>query len=145
MTSTKDNLIEGLLNFAEAGNDIELGKLGGQMLSQVLDGYSDVAADEECTFAFPSMMISSSKRVESFVAIFPTRVVTAWRAGGMFRKHTERTVIDRSAITNVRVYTGESPGVRGATLLDIDAGATHTFALPLNSPGVVTAVQEALA
>jgi hypothetical protein len=144
MASVEDNIIEGLTTFGEKTQDVALAKSGAGVLRQVSDAFeNNGAASEECVLAFPAMVIRPDVRTEALVAVFPSRVIAAWRKGA-FKKRTESVVIDRSRVTDAKWYVSQKASTRGATMLEIVAGETHTFALPKGDARVADLVRETI-
>jgi hypothetical protein len=145
MPGVADNMSEGLITFGEKTQNTALVGDGAVVLKQVLDAYeSHVGANEKCVLAFPAMVIRPDVRTEALVGVFPTRVIAAWRKG-VFKKRTESVVIDRGTITKAQWYVSRKPSTQGATMLEIVAGETHTFALPKGDAKVADLIREAIA
>lgn len=130
MATVKDNIIEGLTTLAEQTQNMAPAHDGALVLNQVLDAYEgNVEPAEDCALAFPAMAIRPDIRTEALVAVFPSRIIAAWRKG-VFKKRTESVVIERDKVTKAAWHVSSKPSTRGATMLEIVAGETHTFALP---------------
>jgi len=145
MPTVADNLIEGLVTFSEKTQNIGVARDAGALLRQVLDAYDGtIGPNEECIIAFPAMVIRRDVRTDALVAVFPSRIIAAWRMG-TFKKRTECVTINRATITKAEWYVSRKASTQGATLLDITAGETHTFALPKGDAKAADLVRETIA
>ena len=144
MANTHDQITQGLMTYVEKTQDQSVIGEAALLYRSVADAYlSMVQPLEVCELAFPSMIIRSDIRASAFVAIFPTRVIIAWRKGS-FRKRTEHVEIQRSKITKANWHVSQKASTRGATLFEIVAGETTTFALPQGATKAADIIKQAL-
>jgi hypothetical protein len=136
-------IIDGLMRFSEAMNDLQMGKAGGMVYASVKEAVRPrLGEGTACAIAFPSMIIRPDIRTECFVAVLSSEVIVAWKKG-LFRKTVESEVIPRSSIVDATVGAGTSASTRGATLLTIRTKGDRsvTVALPKGKPEVATLIR----
>jgi hypothetical protein len=139
-------VVEGLTAFAVGLSDLDLGKTGAQLYQFVKREVDPLLRhSDECTLAFPSMLIRPDLRIECLAAILGDRVIIAWEKGFVRRK-TFSIVIPRAGITGVHRHPGSATATHNAALLTLSGSVETTVALPVGKAAAAEAlIRSALA
>jgi hypothetical protein len=137
-------VFDGLTQYVRATDNDDYLRWARQVYLDVKDVFiQNVRPGENCTFAFPSMIIQPEIRGECFVAILPDRVIVAWRKG-LFKKTTVSRIIPKTSIRQASWAVSTRHSSQGAAFLTIVADDTTNIAMPTGKPAVADAVVAAV-